>query len=102
MRLPHDTFEDVIVLLGGGAGGIGPRDAERVAQFREEQRIIGALLAALAALPAGDEALDLVVCLAGVSRRVLSTMANRNSTVTTSMVRVRIRWPRRPLPTTVR
>ena len=48
----HYALEDVIVPLMTGAGGIGMRQPQRIAKLGEEQRVIGALLSALLALPA--------------------------------------------------
>ena len=57
-RLPlHRAFEYVVVLLGGGSGGIGAGHAEHIAELGQEQGVIGAFLAAFAALPTRDESL---------------------------------------------
>jgi hypothetical protein len=54
----HHSFEDIIIVFRGGAGGVRDGKTERAAEFGEEHAVVGAFLAALAALPAGDEGFD--------------------------------------------
>ncbi len=57
---PDGALEDVVVAFRRDAGGLGPRQSERVAELDQEQAVIGPLLPALAALPAPDEGVDRV------------------------------------------
>jgi hypothetical protein len=52
---PDQAFEDIVVLLGAGRGGLRRIDADGSAEFAQQQRVVRPFLAALAALPAGDE-----------------------------------------------
>ena len=52
------AFEDVVVVFIGFVGGLGLREVEGRAEFDKKKGEVGAFLAAFAALPAGDEALD--------------------------------------------
>jgi hypothetical protein len=56
--LRDDALEDVVVALMGCVGGVGLLEAEDRDQLLEERNVVRPLLAALAALPAGDESLD--------------------------------------------
>ena len=49
------AFEDVVVFGGRGRGGGWAGDTEHVAEFGEEQGVVGALLTTLLTLPAGDK-----------------------------------------------
>jgi hypothetical protein len=53
----HHSLEHVIVAFARGACRLGMRQSERIAQLSEKQRIIGAFLPALLALPANDKGL---------------------------------------------
>ena len=53
------ALEDVVVLLGFGAGRVGRAHADQVAQFHEEQSVVRPFRAAVARGPARDEGIDL-------------------------------------------
>lgn len=69
---PDDALEDVVVKFVGRLRRIRAFEAKHVAQFGEKQRVIGALLPALLALPAGDEAFHRIGKRVGRDRRVHS------------------------------
>jgi hypothetical protein len=54
-RAPDRAFEDVVVLVGRSSGGGRAAHAEHVAEFGQEQGVVGAFLPTLLALPPGDE-----------------------------------------------
>jgi hypothetical protein len=54
------AFEDVVVGFVGGAGGVGGREGQGVAEFGEEEREVGALLPAFLALPSVNESFQSV------------------------------------------
>ncbi len=58
VRLLHDPFEDVIVFFRRGGGRVGALHPEDVAQLRQEQAVVGALLAAFATLPSVNEGVE--------------------------------------------
>ena len=49
----HGALEDIVVALVAGGGGVGLRQAEHVAEFGQEQRVVRALLPALAGPASG-------------------------------------------------
>src|SRR5689334_19421374 len=55
MRAPDHALEDIVVPAAVGRGRIGMRNANDVAEFAQEQGIVGAFLSTLPPLPAGDE-----------------------------------------------
>jgi hypothetical protein len=58
---PDQTFEGIVVLFDTGGGGFRRIDADRNAEFTQEQCSVRPFLAALAALPARDEGFKPVV-----------------------------------------
>ena len=60
VALAQRALEDVVVARGPGLGGIRSRQAEHVAEFDQEEPVVGAFLAALPALPAPDEGVERV------------------------------------------
>jgi hypothetical protein len=57
----YRSLEDVVVVSGRGTGGLWLWKTERVAELVQEHDVVGAFLAALTPLPAGDEGLDRLV-----------------------------------------
>src|SRR6266700_3843486 len=53
----HRALEDVVVAFVRRGGRVGLRQIESPAQFLQERDVVGALLPALLALPAGDESI---------------------------------------------
>ena len=54
----HHALEHIVIVLVGGLSRVRLGQAEQGAKLSEEERVIGALLSALLALPAGDKGVD--------------------------------------------
>jgi hypothetical protein len=56
----HRPLEDISIFVVIGRGGIGPRDAEHIAQLRDEKLVVGTLRRS-GVFPAVDERLGVRV-----------------------------------------